>query len=324
MFDYIVTSERSSNMKDKIVVALGGNALGKTPVEQKQLVKNTAKPIVDLIEAGHEVILAHGNGPQVGMINLAMETASKSDAGTPEMPFPECGAMSQGYIGYHLQNAIREELLNRNNTTPVATVITQVIVDKNDPAFKNPTKPIGAFYSKDEADKLIHEKQYDMVEDAGRGYRRVVPSPQPIDVAEKETIKALVEKNHVVIAVGGGGIPVVEEGNELIGVAAVIDKDFASSKLAEILDADYLIILTAVDQVAINFGKPDEKWLSDLSIEACNQYIEEGHFAPGSMLPKVQAAMKFAESKPGRRALITSLEKAADGIAGKTGTLIKQ
>ena len=311
-------------MKDKIVVALGGNALGKTPVEQKQLVKNTAKPIVDLIEAGHEVILAHGNGPQVGMINLAMETASKSDAGTPEMPFPECGAMSQGYIGYHLQNAIREELLNRNNTTPVATVITQVIVDKNDPAFKNPTKPIGAFYSKDEADKLIHEKQYDMVEDAGRGYRRVVPSPQPIDVAEKETIKALVEKNHVVIAVGGGGIPVVEEGNELIGVAAVIDKDFASSKLAEILDADYLIILTAVDQVAINFGKPDEKWLSDLSIEACNQYIEEGHFAPGSMLPKVQAAMKFAESKPGRRALITSLEKAADGIAGKTGTLIKQ
>ncbi len=324
MFDYIVTSERSSNMKDKIVVALGGNALGKTPVEQKQLVKNTAKPIVDLIEAGHEVILAHGNGPQVGMINLAMETASKSDAGTPEMPFPECGAMSQGYIGYHLQNAIREELLNRNNTTPVATVITQVIVDKNDPAFKNPTKPIGAFYSKEEADKLIHEKQYDMVEDAGRGYRRVVPSPQPIDVAEKETIKALVEKNHVVIAVGGGGIPVVEEGNELIGVAAVIDKDFASSKLAEILDADYLIILTAVDQVAINFGKPDEKWLSDLSIEACNQYIEEGHFAPGSMLPKVQAAMKFAESKPGRRALITSLEKAADGIAGKTGTLIKQ
>ena len=311
-------------MKDKIVVALGGNALGKTPVEQRELVKHTAKPIVDLIEAGHEVILAHGNGPQVGMINLAMETASKSDAGTPEMPFPECGAMSQGYIGYHLQNAIREELLNRNNTTPVATVITQVIVDKNDPAFKNPTKPIGAFYSKEESDALIKEKQYDMVEDAGRGYRRVVPSPQPIDVAEKETIKALVEKNHVVIAVGGGGIPVVEEGHKLIGVAAVIDKDFASSKLAEILDADYLIILTAVDQVAINFGKPDEKWLSELSIDECNQYIEEGHFAPGSMLPKVQAAMKFAESKPGRRALITSLEKAADGIAGKTGTLIKQ
>jgi carbamate kinase len=310
-------------MKDKIVVALGGNALGKTPVEQLKLVKQTAKPIVDLIEAGHEVILAHGNGPQVGMINLAMETASTSEAGTPEMPFPECGAMSQGYIGYHLQNAIREELLNRNNTTPVATVITQVIVDKNDSAFTNPTKPIGAFYSQEEAEVLIKEKKYDMVEDAGRGYRRVVPSPQPIDIAEKESIKALVEKNHVVIAVGGGGIPVVAEGNQLIGVAAVIDKDFASSKLAEILDADYLIILTAVDQVAINFGQADEKWLSELNIEDCNRYIEEGHFAPGSMLPKVQAAMKFAESKPGRRALITSLEKAAEGIAGKTGTLIK-
>lgn len=310
-------------MKDKIVVALGGNALGKTPVEQLQLVKQTAKPIVDLIQDGHEVVLAHGNGPQVGMINLAMSTASGSDAGTPEMPFPECGAMSQGYIGYHLQNAIREELLNRDMTTPVATVITQVIVDKEDPAFKNPTKPIGAFYSEEEAKALKADKGYDMVEDAGRGWRRVVPSPLPIDVAEKETVQALIDKNHVVITVGGGGIPVVQEGHKLIGVPAVIDKDFASSKLAEIVDADYLIILTAVEQVAINFGKPDEKWLSELSIDDCNKYIEEGHFAPGSMLPKVKAAMKFATSKPGRRALITSLEKAADGIAGKTGTLIK-
>jgi carbamate kinase len=310
-------------MKDKIVVALGGNALGKTPVEQLQLVKQTAKPIVDLIQDGHEVVLAHGNGPQVGMINLAMSTASNSDAGTPEMPFPECGAMSQGYIGYHLQNAIREELLNRDMTTPVATVITQVIVDKEDPAFKNPTKPIGAFYSEEEAKALKAAKGYDMVEDAGRGWRRVVPSPLPIDVAEKETVQALIDKNHVVITVGGGGIPVVQEGHKLIGVPAVIDKDFASSKLAEIVDADYLIILTAVEQVAINFGKPDEKWLSELSIDDCNKYIEEGHFAPGSMLPKVKAAMKFATSKPGRRALITSLEKAADGIAGKTGTLIK-
>jgi len=310
-------------MKDKIVVALGGNALGKSPVEQLALVKLTAKPIVDLIEAGHEVVLAHGNGPQVGMINLGMETASKSEAGTPEMPFPECGAMSQGYIGYHLQNAIREELLNRNNHTPVATVITQVIVDENDPAFQNPTKPIGAFYSKAEAEVLMTEKGFNMVEDAGRGYRRVVPSPRPIDVVEKETIKALVDQNHVVIAVGGGGIPVIAKGNELIGVASVIDKDFASSKLAEILDADYLIILTAVEQVAINFGKPEEKWLSTLSLEECDQYIEEGHFAPGSMLPKVQAAMQFAASKPGRRSLITSLEKAAEGIAGTTGTIIE-
>lgn len=311
-------------LKDKIVVALGGNALGNSPKEQLELVKNTAKPIVDLISHGHEVILAHGNGPQVGMINLAMSTAANSEAKTPEMPFPECGAMSQGYIGFHLQNAIREELLNRGMDIPVATVVTQVIVDKNDPAFSNPTKPIGAFYSEEEARMLETTKGYSMKEDAGRGWRRVVASPLPMDVAEKATVEALVEKGHVVITVGGGGIPVVVEGNKLIGVPAVIDKDFASEKIAEILDADYLIILTAVDQVAINFGKPNEKWLSELSLEECDQYIAEGHFAPGSMLPKVQAAMKFAASKPGRKALITSLEKAQEGIEGKTGTLIIQ
>jgi len=309
-------------LKDKIVVALGGNALGNTPEEQLGLVMNTAKPIVDLIQAGHEVILAHGNGPQVGMINLAMSTSANSASKTPEMPFPECGAMSQGYIGYHLQNAIREELLNRGIDMPVATVITQVIVDKNDPAFGKPTKPIGAFYSKEEAEKMIAEKGYSMVEDAGRGWRRVVASPQPVDVAEKETVKALVEHGHVVITVGGGGIPVYQEGNKLIGIPAVIDKDFASAKIAEILDADYLIILTAVDQVAINFGKPDVKWLSEMSISEAELYIGEGHFAPGSMLPKVQAAIKFAKSKPGRKALITSLEKAQEGIEGKTGTII--
>jgi carbamate kinase len=309
-------------MKDKIVVALGGNALGNSPEEQLSLVKDTAKPIVDLIEAGHEVILAHGNGPQVGMINLAMSTSASSPAGTPEMPFPECGAMSQGYIGFHLQNAIREELLNRKMSIPVATVITQVIVDKNDPAFQNPTKPIGAFYTKDEADQLIAQKGYTMVEDSGRGYRRVVASPKPVDVAEKETVQALVEKGHVVITVGGGGIPVYEDGSKLIGVPAVIDKDFASEKIAEILDADYLIILTAVERVAINFGKPDVKWLEKMNKEETEQYISEGHFAPGSMLPKVEAALTFATSKPGRKALITSLEKAKEGIEGKTGTLI--
>lgn len=309
-------------MKDKIVVALGGNALGNTPQEQIQAVRHTAKPIVDLIADGHEVIIAHGNGPQVGMINLAMDVASKSSAATPEMPFPECGAMSQGYIGYHLQNAIREELLERDMQIPVATVVTQVIVDKNDSAFENPTKPVGAFYSKEEAEKLMTEKGFVMKEDAGRGYRRVVASPLPIDVAEKETIKTLVDNNQVVIAVGGGGIPVYAEGNKLIGIPAVIDKDFASAKLAEILDADYLIILTAVEQVAINFGKENEQWLSTLTINDAEKYIEEGHFAPGSMLPKVKAAISFAESKEGRKALITSLEKASAGIAGQTGTRI--
>ncbi len=309
-------------MKDKIVVALGGNALGNSPMEQLELVKNTAKPIVDLIAEGHEVILAHGNGPQVGMINLAMDTAAGHNNKIPDMPFPECGAMSQGYIGYHLQNAIREELLNRGLQIPVATVITQVIVDEADPAFQKPTKPIGAFYSKEESDHLASTKGFTMVEDAGRGYRRVVASPRPIDVAEKETVKALIDHGHVVITVGGGGIPVVQKGHQLVGVPAVIDKDFASAKLAELMDADYLIILTAVEKVAIHYGKPEEKWLSALNIEEANRYISEGHFAPGSMLPKVQAAISFAQSKAGRKALITSLEKAKEGIAGTTGTVI--
>ncbi len=309
-------------MKKRIVVALGGNALGNTPKEQLELVKQTAVPIVDLIEAGHEVVVAHGNGPQVGMINLAMENSNQMTGKTPDMAFPECGAMSQGYIGYHLQNAIREELSKRGIDKPVATVITQVIVDPKDQAFKNPTKPIGAFYTEEEARKLTLEKQYAMVEDAGRGWRRVVPSPLPIDVAERKTIETLVKNDHVAIAVGGGGIPVIREGHGLKGVPAVIDKDFASAKLAEILDADYIIILTAVDQVAIHYGKPEEKWLDKLSVNEAMTYIEEGHFAPGSMLPKVQAAIQFAKSKEGRHALITSLERAVEGIEGKTGTII--
>lgn len=309
-------------VKDKIVVALGGNALGNTPYEQIEAVRRTAKPIVDLVEEGHEVVISHGNGPQVGMINLAMDVASKSAAATPEMPFPECGAMSQGYIGYHLQNAIREELLNRGLDNPVSTIITQVLVDKNDPAFENPTKPVGAFYTKEEAERLTVEKGFVMKEDAGRGYRRVVPSPLPVDIAEKETIKTLIRNEQVVIAVGGGGIPVYGDGNKLIGVSAVIDKDFASAKLAEILEADYLIILTAVEKVAINFGEEDEVWLSQITIDEAEKYIEEGQFAPGSMLPKIKAAMMFASSMKGRKALITSLEKAAEGIEGKTGTKI--
>jgi carbamate kinase len=306
----------------KIVLALGGNALGKTPEEQLELVKSTAKPIVDIIEEGNEIIIAHGNGPQVGMINLAMEAASKTQSGTPEMPFPECGAMSQGYIGYHLQNAIREELLDRGINRPVTTVITQVEVDKEDPAFQNPTKPIGSFYSEEEAKKLMDEKGYKMVEDSGRGWRRVVPSPIPVDVVEKEIVKTLVDREYIVITVGGGGIPVVKEGNALKGVAAVIDKDFASEKIAEILDVDYFVILTAVEKVAINFGKPNQKELGTMTVEEAKQYIKEGHFAPGSMLPKVEAAVKFASSKLGRKAIIASLEKAEEALRGESGTVI--
>lgn len=297
----------------KIVIALGGNALGNNPKEQLELVRKSAKSIIDLIEDGHDVVLTHGNGPQVGMINN----------GLSQVPFAECNAMSQGYIGYHLQNGIREEMLKRNIDRSIATIVTQVLVDKDDPAFKRPTKPIGGFYSREEAERLAKETSYTFVEDSGRGYRRVVSSPRPIDIVELDMVSTLVENNYIVITVGGGGIPVYREGNRLIGIDAVIDKDFASAKLAEKLDADYLIILTAVEKVAINYGKEDEKWISRLDIESANRYIDEGHFASGSMLPKVEATMEFVQSKKGRKALITSLEKAALGIKGKAGTIIE-
>ncbi len=310
--------------KRRIVLALGGNALGDTLDEQMRAVQTTAKAIAGLIEEGHEVVIAHGNGPQVGMINLAMESAAKTEARTPYIPMSVCVAMSQGYIGYDLQNALREELVNRNLNIPVASIITQTLVAADDPAFENPTKPIGSFYTKEEADEMA-ERGYQMKEDAGRGWRRVVASPKPIDIVEKDTVKALLDAGQVVIAVGGGGIPVRNDGeNRLNGCSAVVDKDFASAKLAEILDADYLIILTAVEKVAVNFRKPDEKWLDTLNLEEAKQYIGEGQFAPGSMLPKVEAAMEFAASAPGRKALITLLEKAQDGIDGKTGTVISQ
>ena len=310
-------------MSKRIVIALGGNALGNTPYEQLALVTETAKPIVDLIAQGNEVIIAHGNGPQVGMINLGMATAAEAKAIKSDMPFPECGAMSQGYIGYHLQNAIGNELASRGMNKDVATVVTQVLVDEADPAFQHPTKPVGAFYDKETAERIAAEKGYTMVEDAGRGYRQVVPSPKPIDVIEKNTVKALVDNGTVVITVGGGGIPVVRKDGKLYGTPAVIDKDFASAKLAELLDADMLVILTAVEKVAINFGKPDQKGLDPLTPDEARKYIDEKQFAPGSMLPKVQAAMSFAESNPGRVALITLLEKAAEGIEGKTGTRVQ-
>ncbi|HHQ6723483.1 TPA: carbamate kinase [Serratia fonticola] len=308
-------------MNKKIVLALGGNALGEGLEEQMQAVKTTARAIVDLIEHGHQVVVTHGNGPQVGMINLAFEAAAKSEAHTPMLPMSVCVALSQGYIGYDLQNALREELLDRNIVKPVATLITQVIVNGSDPAFLNPTKPIGSFFTKAEASQLT-KNGYNMVEDAGRGYRRVVASPKPIDIVEKETVRAMMEAGQVVITAGGGGIPVIREGNHLRGASAVIDKDWASAKLAEMIDADMLIILTAVEKVAINFGKPNEQWLEQLSIADAQRFIEEGHFAKGSMLPKVEAAVAFAESKPGRQALITVLSKAQQGIEGKTGTVI--
>jgi carbamate kinase len=305
----------------KIVIALGGNALGETPKEQLDLVRKTAKPIVDLIAAGHKLIIVHGNGPQVGMINKAMETANQV-VKTPEMPFAECGAMSQGYIGYHLQNALREELRNRKINKEVATVITQVVVDAKDPAFKKPTKPIGQFVSKQESIKIAKEKGYIMVEDSGRGYRRVVASPKPVDVVEKEVVKTLVDNGVIVITVGGGGIPVVKNKNRLTGVAAVIDKDFASAKIAEIIEADYLFILTAIDRVMINYNKPNQKALVKMNSKEAKQYIKEGHFAPGSMLPKVEAALSFVQNGTKRTALIASLDKAKEALSGKTGTKI--
>ena len=305
----------------RIVVALGGNALGNNPVEQLALVKETAKPLVDLVAEGHELIIAHGNGPQVGMINLSMDAAAQQGVG-PEMPFPECGAMSQGYIGYHLQNAIYEELANRGINKTVAAIVTQVVVDKNDTAFQKPTKPIGRFYTKEEADELVATKGFTMKEDAGRGYRRVVASPKPVDIVEKELVRNVVENGFIAITVGGGGIPVVKEGNTLVGVPAVIDKDFASAKIAEMLNADYLFILTAIDRVMINFNKPDQKALETMTLAECEQYIAEGHFAPGSMLPKVQAAMSFVQSKENAQAIIASLDKAALALKGESGTKV--
>jgi len=311
------------NKKRRIVIALGGNALGNTLPEQMEAVKVTARAIVDLIEEGCEVIVSHGNGPQVGMINNAMSALSREDPKQLNTPLSVCVAMSQAYIGYDLQNALREELYNRNiHDIPVATMITQVRVDENDPAFLNPTKPIGHFMTLEEAVRVKRKYGHIVKEDAGRGYRRVVASPEPVEIIEIGAIRSLVEAGQLVIACGGGGIPVMRKGNHLKGASAVIDKDFASELLAEELDADFLIILTAVEKAAINFGKPDQKWLGDITAAEAEQYIKEGHFAPGSMLPKVQAAVRFASSKQGRTALITLLEKAGDGINGRTGTRI--
>lgn len=309
----------------KIVVALGGNALqadGKpaTAEAQLQVIKETSVYLADMIQHGHQLIIAHGNGPQVGRLVIQNEYASKV---TPAMPFDVCGAMSQGMIGYHIQQALRDELRRRDINKHVTSIVTQVVVDKNDKGFQNPTKPIGPFYTEDEAKILQEEKGYVMVEDSGRGYRRVVASPMPLKIVELETIKTLVNEGQVVITVGGGGIPVIEkDDNSLEGVAAVIDKDLASERLAEDLDADALMILTAVERVAINFGKPEQENLEVMTTEEAERYMSEGHFAPGSMLPKVKAAVKFASSKTGRKTIIASLEKAKDALVGESGTIV--
>lgn len=310
---------------NKIVIALGGNALqeaGKPATAQAQLevVERTSVYIADILEKGYQIVLAHGNGPQVGRLVIQNEYAEPV---TPAMPFDVCGAMSQGMIGYHIQQGLSKVLRSRGNSTPVATVVTQVVVDAHDPKFQNPSKPIGPFYTEEEAAAIAAQKGYVMKEDAGRGWRRVVASPMAVEIVELDAVRCLVDNGFIVVTVGGGGIPVVRnaQGN-LEGVAAVIDKDLASERLAEDLDVDALVILTAVEKVSINFKKPDQKDLDTLSVAEAKRYIAEGHFAPGSMLPKIEAAVKFVESKPGRRAIITSLDKAALALEGKAGTTI--
>ena len=308
----------------RIVIALGGNALGKTPGEQLSLLSNVAKIIVELIKDGNEIVLTHGNGPQVGQIALAMEYASNGEAGTPSMPFPECGSMSQGYIGYHMQQSILNELDRQGVKKECVSLITQVLVDSNDSAFQNPTKPIGMFYSKEKAMEIEKEKGYVFTEDAGRGYRRVVPSPIPKSIIEKNSIIKLLDNGSIVIAVGGGGIPVVKTDDGLKGVDAVIDKDRSGALLAKEINADTFLILTAVEKVCLNYNTDNEVMLDSLTIEEAEEYIKEGHFAKGSMLPKIEACLDFIDNSNYRVAIISSLDKAKDAINGKTGTIIKR
>ena len=311
-------------MGKRIVIALGGNALGKNLPEQMLAVKETSKAIADLVEAGHTVVVAHGNGPQVGMIQNAFSAYCRQEPSADVMPLSMCVAMSQGYIGYDLQNALKEELLNRGLQQGVATVLTQVVVDGNDPAFQHPTKPIGGFYDGKTAAKLMKENPgVTFVEDAGRGWRQVVASPKPVDIVEKDSIRSLLDDDFIVIACGGGGVPVTKDSHgDFHGVSAVVDKDFSAAKLAELVDAEYLFILTAVDHVAIIYGKPNQKELQEMTLAEAERYCAEGQFAPGSMLPIVQAAMNFVKSGKGRKAIIASLEKAPEAIEGKSGTVI--
>lgn len=311
-------------MEPRIVVALGGNALGNTAKEQQQRIDAGAGALIDLISNGWEIIVTHGNGPQVGMTHLAFAEGAKQTDRIAPMPLGECTAMSQGYIGYHLQAGLSRELRRRGMPWQVATVVTRVEVSREDPAFLHPEKPIGSFYSRQEAKRLEQEcPELHFKEDAGRGYRRVVASPKPQHIVELRSIRNLLDNEFVVIACGGGGIPVVKRGpGDYVGVEAVIDKDLAAEKLAEEIGADALFILTAVDRVCLHYGTPEEKQLSHITVEEAERYCAEGHFAPGSMLPKVQAAIAFAKSAPGRRAVIASLSNAAKALTGESGTVI--
>lgn len=308
-------------MKKRIVIALGGNALGTSLQEQKIAAKNTAQAIADLIEEGHDIVITHGNGPQIGLIHNAMVEYNKKIDSENIFPLAISVGMSQAYIGYDLQNALKETLADRNIVKDIATIVTQIQIDPNDPAFDNPSKPIGQFMNEDEA-KVLQDKGIPVMEDAGRGYRVVVPSPRPQEVIEINTILDLLNSNHVVIAGGGGGIPVVREGNKLTSIDAVIDKDFVSSLIAQEINADMLIILTAVEKVSLNFLKPNMEGIDKMSVKEAMAYLKQGHFSPGSMLPKVQAGMEFAASKVDRTTLITLLDKVQDGYKGYTGTLI--
>lgn len=305
----------------KIVIALGGNALGKTPFEQLELLTNVSKIIVKLVSDGNEVVLTHGNGPQVGQIVLAMDYAANVDAKTPDMPFAECGSMSQGYIGYQMQQSIQNELKRVGLQKDCVSLITQVLVDENDNAFSNPTKPIGMFYTKEQALEIEKEKGYQFVEDSGRGFRRVVPSPIPKAIIEKNVISELLLKGNIVIAVGGGGIPVINTKKGLKGIAAVIDKDRSAALLAKEIDADILLILTAVDKVCLNYNTDHVRELDSLTIDEAYKYIEENQFAKGSMLPKIEACIEFVKDN-NKMAIISSLEKASDAINNKNGTVI--
>ena len=305
-----------------VVIALGGNALGSTPEEQLELVENTAVHIADMVAEGINVVVSHGNGPQVGMISNAFAEASEHDDAIPEMPFPECGAMSQGYIGYQLSQALLGELKRRSILRSTACVLTQTVVYPEDPAFQHPTKPVGPFLTEEEAKRRAAEDGATYAEDAGRGWRMMVASPRPQRIVELDAIKDLMDDGYIVIAAGGGGVPVFEYDDSYHGVPAVIDKDRTSAKLAADFKADMLVILTAVEKVAVNFGKPDQQNIDHMTVSEARAFIEEGQFAPGSMLPKVLACIEYLNQHPNGKALITSLEKAAEGLRGETGTTI--